>query len=271
MTGGAALGHGYLLPDGGAPESPVMSAGVDASSGICRIRRRLVVLLGAVAIAGLTACGAGTRALPVQRDPSPTARLPGSAPVHVAVIVMENHEYGDIIGSRSAPYINSLARRYGLATGMYAITHPSLPNYLALTGGATFGIGSDCTDCSVHATSIVDQLEQAHLAWRAYMQDLPRSCFTGASAGEYAKKHDPFVYYTRITGNPARCANIVPLARLAADERSQTHAEIRLDHPQPVQRHARLLDLHRRPVPRPARARAAAGARAARAAVPHLG
>ncbi len=181
-----------------------------------------MVLLGAVAIAGLTACGAGTRALPVQRDPSPTARLPSSAPVHVAVIVMENHEYGDIIGSGSAPYINALARRYGLATGMYAVTHPSLPNYLALTGGATFGIGSDCTDCSVHATSIVDQLEQAHLAWRAYMQDLPRSCFTGASAGEYAKKHDPFVYYTRITGNPARCANIVPLARLAADERSQT-------------------------------------------------
>jgi hypothetical protein len=136
------------------------------------------------------------------------------------VIVMENEEYGDIIGSRSAPYLNTLARRYGLASGMYAVTHPSLPNYLALTGGATFGIDSDCTDCSVGATSIVDQLEPAHLSWRAYMEDLPEPCFTGASAGDYAKKHDPFAYYTRITGNRARCVNIVPLGRLAADERS---------------------------------------------------
>ncbi|MBV9836716.1 MAG: hypothetical protein JO156_01260, partial [Solirubrobacterales bacterium] len=39
------------------------------------------------------------------------------------------------------------------------------------------------------------------------------------SAGEYAKKHDPFVYYTRIVSNPGRCANIVPLTRLSIDER----------------------------------------------------
>jgi hypothetical protein len=150
------------------------------------------------------------------------ARAATGAPANIAVIVMENEEYRGIIGSRSAPYINSLARRYGLATGMYAITHPSLPNYLALTGGATFGIDSDCTDCSVGATSIVDQLERANVSWRAYMEDLPQPCFTGASAGDYAKKHDPFAYYTRVTRNPARCANIVPLTRLAADERAGT-------------------------------------------------
>jgi phosphatidylinositol-3-phosphatase len=197
-----------------------MSAGVDASR-IRRVSRRLVILAAAAALAGLAACGGNTRPLPVQRDPSPTARVPGGAPAHVAVIVMENHEYGDIIGSGSAPYINSLARRYGLATGMYAITHPSLPNYLALTGGATFGITSDCTDCTVAATDVVDQLDQAHLSWRAYMQDLPRPCFMGASAGDYAKKHDPFAYYTRVTGDRARCANIVPIARLEADERDR--------------------------------------------------
>jgi hypothetical protein len=140
-------------------------------------------------------------------------------PAHVAVIVMENHEYGDIIGSSSAPYINRLARQYGLATGMHAITHPSLPNYLALTAGSTFGITSDCTGCTVEATSIVDQLARAHLSWRAYMEDLPAPCFTGPSAGGYAKKHDPFAYYTRIVTNPGWCANIVPLARLGADER----------------------------------------------------
>ncbi|HET6866735.1 MAG TPA: alkaline phosphatase family protein [Solirubrobacteraceae bacterium] len=172
-----------------------------------------------MAIVAIAACGGGRRAGAVQRDPSPTARLTRGA-THIAVIVLENHEYRDIIGSRSAPFINSLARRYGLATGMYAITHPSLPNYLALTGGSTFGIDSDCTDCSVGATSIVDQLERAQESWRAYMEDLPRPCFTQSSAGDYAKKHDPFAYYTRITRDPARCANIVPLTRLSADERA---------------------------------------------------
>jgi acid phosphatase len=54
------------------------------------------------------------------------------------------------------------------------------------------------------------------------MQDLPGPCFTGANAGQYAKKHDPFAYYTRITSNPGRCANIVPFNRLNPDERART-------------------------------------------------
>jgi phosphatidylinositol-3-phosphatase len=181
-----------------------------------------MVPLASLLLVFLTGCGSASRALPIQTRPSAVARAPTGSPAHVAVIVMENKEYGDIIGSRSAPFITSLARRYALAAGMYAITHPSLPNYLALTGGSTFGIDSDCTDCSVGATSLVDQLERAHLSWRAYMEDLPRTCFTGASAGEYAKKHDPFAYYTRVTRARARCANIVPLTRLAADERAGT-------------------------------------------------
>jgi hypothetical protein len=180
----------------------------------------------------IAACGAASKALPIQRHPSPIARPRAGAPAHIALVVMENEEYGDVVGSPSAPFINALARRNALATGMYAITHPSLPNYLALTGGATFGINSDCTACSVSATSIVDQLEAARLSWRAYMEDLPgggggragssSSCFVGAGAGEYAKKHDPFAYYTRIVSNPRRCANIVPLSRLSVDERDRT-------------------------------------------------
>jgi phosphatidylinositol-3-phosphatase len=133
---------------------------------------------------------------------------------------MENEEYGGVIGSPSAPFINSLARRSALAESMYAVTHPSLPNYLALTGGSTFGISSDCTSCAVHATSLVNQLEDAHISWKAYMEGLPHPCFAGASAGEYAKKHDPFAYYTQIASNRDWCSHIVPLAQLGADERT---------------------------------------------------
>ena len=116
---------------------------------------------------------------------------------------MENEEFTDIIGNHDAPFINGLARRGGLADAMYAITHPSLPNYLALTGGSTFGIDSDCTGCSVHATSLITQLGRAGISWRAYMEGLSHPCFHGGSAGRYAKKHDPFMYYTPIATNPA--------------------------------------------------------------------
>jgi hypothetical protein len=185
-----------------------------------RLRALSVVLaLGPVLVA---ACGTATSQGPVQTRASPIARLPGGGPAHIAVILMENEEYASIVGSPSTPYINGLARRYALASSMYAISHPSLPNYLALTGGSTFGISSDCTDCSVGKSSIVDQLERAHVSWKAYMDGIPRPCFTGAGAGEYAKKHDPFVYYTRVSANPSRCGRVVPLSELAADERAGT-------------------------------------------------
>ena len=176
-----------------------------------------------VAIATLTACGGSSGGTQVSSSAAaPAGRVTHPQSAHVAVILMENEEYGGVIGSPAAPFINGLARRYGLAEAMYAVTHPSLPNYLALTGGSAFGIGSDCTSCAVHGSSIVNQLESAHISWKAYMEDLPRPCFTGASAGDYAKKHDPFAYYTQITNNRAWCSRIVPLDSFFADERSDS-------------------------------------------------
>ncbi len=181
---------------------------------------RLIAATLVAVVAGACGAGAATNAQPVQTRPSPPARLSTGPATHVAVIVMENKEYGDVIGSASAPYINRLARTYALARSMYAISHPSVPNYLALTGGSTFGISSDCTDCVIHATSIVDQLNRAHVSWKAYMEGLPYPCFTGTSAGEYVKRHEPFTYYTPVTSDATSCNRIVPLSQLGADERS---------------------------------------------------
>jgi phosphatidylinositol-3-phosphatase len=187
---------------------------------LSRVHTACLIAMAVAACAGLLACGSASSTGTVQTRPSPIARVSSGRPAHIAVILMENEEYGSVIGSKSAPYINSLARRYALANGMYAITHPSLPNYLALTGGSTFGINSDCTGCSVRATSIVNQLAAAHISWKAYMEDLPRPCFTGTDAGEYAKRHDPFVYYTSIVQNPPLCDQVVPMTQLSSDERS---------------------------------------------------
>jgi hypothetical protein len=185
--------------------------------------RRLLLFAGLVVVAAalLTACGtSSTRHGTVQTTMSPTAALTGGPPAHIAVIVMENEEYGSIIGSRQTPFINGLAGRYALAKSMYATSHPSVPNYLALTGGSTFGISSDCTGCSVHGASLADQLAGAHLSWKAYMENLPRPCYGGAGAGEYAKRHDPFMYYIPLRAISAQCDRIVPLTQLAADERA---------------------------------------------------
>jgi phosphatidylinositol-3-phosphatase len=178
------------------------------------------IALAVLAALALVGCARATMVGPLQTRVSPRVALAGGPPAHIAVIVMENEEYGDIVGTRATPFIDRLAARYALARQMYAVTHPSLPNYLALTGGSTFGITSDCTDCRVRASSLVDQLARAQISWRAYMEGLPRSCFTGAGADGYAKKHDPFVYYSGIARRPDRCRHVVPLARLFADERA---------------------------------------------------
>ncbi len=148
--------------------------------------------------------------------------LPSSKRSHVIVMVMENAEYSDVIGSSQAPYVNSLARRYALLRASYAIRHPSLPNYLALTSGSTQGVQSDCTDCTNNAQNIVDQLEGAGISWGAYLEDVPRPCFTGAQSRGYAKKHNPFAYYTDITSNRSRCARLLGFGRLASDLRAGT-------------------------------------------------
>src|SRR6476661_11270806 len=136
---------------------------------------------------------------------------------HIFEIVMENHETTSIIGSSSAPYINSLAQQYGVATNYYGILHPSLPNYLALTGGDTFGISSNCTDCFVNAPNLVDQLEARGKSWKAYMEDMPSPCFVGDALPLYKQKHNPFIYYDNVRNNPARCNQIVPFTQFAAD------------------------------------------------------
>src|SRR5256885_1845975 len=137
---------------------------------------------------------------------------------HIFEIVMENHEYSSVIGRPDAPYVNNLAATYGLATNYFAASHPSLPNYLALTAGSTFGIASDCTTCFVNATHIADQVESSGRSWKAYMEDMPTPCYMAASAGNYAMKHNPFLYFTDIRNNAARCAaHVVPFTQFGVD------------------------------------------------------
>lgn len=155
--------------------------------------------------------------------PPPQAAVAPAVPAfkHIFVIVLENKESTRIVGSKAAPFLNALAQQYGRAANFHGTRHPSLPNYLALTGGDTFDITSDCTNCFVDKTNIVDQLEASGKTWKAYMESMPKPCFVG-SAAPYAQKHNPFIYYDNVRNDPARCNKIVPFGQFADDLNSNT-------------------------------------------------
>lgn len=131
---------------------------------------------------------------------------------HVFIIVMENLGYARAV---RLPYISSLAAQYGVATRYFAATHPSLPNYLALTSGETW-VRSDCWYCYVSSNNLGAEASAAGVSWGAYMEGLPGPCWLGPwwPTGDYAGKHDPFRYYRDIRGSTALCAGIRPLADL---------------------------------------------------------
>jgi acid phosphatase len=150
-----------------------------------------------------------------------TAAAPVPAFQHVVVIVFENKESPSVLGNRAAPIFNAYARRYAKLTRYYGITHPSLPNYLALVSGSTQGITNDCTDCVVDAMSLADTVEASGRTWKTYLEGLPAPGYLGATSGRYAKKHNPFAYFRNIAADPSRRARLVPLSRLGADVRAK--------------------------------------------------
>lgn len=151
----------------------------------------------------------------------PSAHAVGSVPsfAHIFVLVFENKDAQQVLGSGGAPTFDSLAERYARLTDYIAVTHPSLPNYLALVSGSTHGIHSDCTSCSVNARNLADSLDHARRTWKAYAEGLPRPGYTGARSGLYAKKHMPFLYFRDIVRSNARRRHVVPLTQLDADLR----------------------------------------------------
>jgi hypothetical protein len=119
-----------------------------------------------------------------------TAPAPPPKLDHVVVVVFENKERNAVLGSGAAPAFDALAHEYADLTQYYALTHPSLPNYLALVSGSTHGIRDDCTTCRVSGRTIGDELTVAGRSWAAYAEGDPTS-------PRFAKRHVPFLYFAR--------------------------------------------------------------------------
>lgn len=191
------------------------------------LRRLSIALLLSVALgAALAVNHAGASSPAPVRSAHVTATSPcGTVTTkptikHVVLIMEENHSYSTIIGSGTgATYINTLAHQCGLATSYRNITHPSLPNYIAITSALPLSklgpFESDCPpggSCLSSSQSLFSQVG-AH-GWKAYDESMPRAC-DGSTAGTYAPKHNPAIYYTDIPAATCK-ANDVSLGTLAS-------------------------------------------------------
>jgi phosphatidylinositol-3-phosphatase len=163
----------------------------------------------------LVASGALLIPLFVSTSSSATQKISATTPcgvtttahyAHVAWIMLENVGYS-VVGSPQAPYFNRLVAECGLATNYDAISHPSLPNYVALTSGSTQGITDD-GEPSEHPLSVPSIFSQLGSNWRALAESMPEAC-DRVTSGDYAARHNPAVYYTTIAATCRR--NDVPL------------------------------------------------------------
>ena len=108
------------------------------------------------------------------------AKVRHKAPV--VLILMENHRYDEIVGVPDAAYMNAFAHAGVLFTNMNSVYHPSLPNYLALTGGSTFGCPDDkCLRDHYTSNNLFHQLQHTGRSWRSWEESMPYNCYTDRS------------------------------------------------------------------------------------------
>ena len=169
--------------------------------------RLLLPVIASISI--LASCG-GAASTTTSEQTSTTSEVASSG--HVFVIVMENKDYDQAL---EGDYMAWLVSRYALATDYHAIAHPSLPNYLALTSGSTWGITDDNYHPLPSGEDLGSELTAAGVPWRAYMENMSDGCFD--SPYPYALKHNPFAYYG------GQCPpNVVPFSQFDADLSGET-------------------------------------------------
>jgi hypothetical protein len=156
------------------------------------MRRFLIVIIVGLAILNLNR--------PINAQSIPT----------VFLILMENHNWAEIKNSPSAPYINkvllpmaSSAEQYYNPPGV----HPSEPNYLWLEAGTDFGVRNDDDPHYNHFASpqhLVTLLDSAGIPWHAYEEGITGKECPLVSAGRYAAKHNPMVFFDDVTDTNRR-------------------------------------------------------------------
>jgi hypothetical protein len=167
------------------------------------------LLLTLVALIGVALAALGTSRGAINAADATSGPLPAFH--HVYLVVLENLPADQVVGQDEAPYFNGLVKQGALATDYHSVARPSQPNYVELVAGQTFAVQDDANH-DLAGAMLGDQLEAAGRSWSVSAENLPSPCFTGATAsggrdgdGTYARKHEPFISFTSVSGNPARC------------------------------------------------------------------
>jgi phosphatidylinositol-3-phosphatase len=188
-------------------------------------RRRLPVLLVLglliALLVGVALGRVGQGAAPSATRELHAAPVALSTPTpHLVVVVMENKDYAEVVGSVAAPYINGTLIPSGTSwTNFFAVDKPSLPNYLVLTSG-TFGscTADDCPVQSIDGPNLFSRLEGVGSSWKVYAEGMPSPCYLGTHR-QYAPRHNPAVYYTSLgpSGSNTCVTNDVSMKVLPTD------------------------------------------------------
>ncbi len=199
------------------------------------IRWRILAIFPVALALTLTACTGGTNApttTPSRPSHSSTPPVTSSAPTstpsattqavqHVVIIVDENKTASSIVGNPDAPYLNGLAHDFATATDYSGVSHPSLPNYLAMTSGTTAGITNDCNppggSCLDTGPNLAQSIDRSGRTWKMYAESIPSPCAV-ANTSLYAVKHNPFMYFPSVTRDRGYCdAHVVPYSQFGSD------------------------------------------------------
>ncbi len=163
----------------------------------------------APAVSGTAALGPARPGSPV---PPATPSTVVAAPAHIVIVMMENASYSQVIGNPAAPYINALARRGALFTNSHGVTHPSEPNYLALFSGRTQGVTDDSCPHTFTGPNLASELIAAHHTFAGYAEALPSGGARVCVAGEYARKHVPWVNFRNVPAAASKSFSAFPSA-----------------------------------------------------------
>jgi hypothetical protein len=124
---------------------------------------------------------------------------------HITVVVMENYNYSQVMGSTTAPYIHSLAKANALFTNSSGVAHPSEPNYLALFSGSTQGLTTDACPVSYSGANLATELAAKGYTFAGYAENWPGTsacrAYPSSSVGSgylYFRKHAPWVDFSNV-------------------------------------------------------------------------
>ncbi|MCX4744377.1 alkaline phosphatase family protein [Kitasatospora sp. NBC_01287] len=137
----------------------------------------------------------------------PVSKVPGYD--HVFMVMMENTDYNQVMGDPAdTPYLHSLMAQGASMSNYHAVYHPSDENYLAVAGGDTYTTGATYyPNINDPGTNLGDRLEAAGKSWKAYEQGMGTPCNTSTQYdAKYEPDDAPFINYTDVSGNAARCA-----------------------------------------------------------------